>query len=192
MHQCFSLFKHDLLECTPWQCCRMCSLDFPKSLYSQYMSCILEHYGHAQSQGGRQPARRIPPHMLTREPPKTPIWTRFWTVFEITRAEVHHSPRFFLHVPQLTRPCRPCRGWRRPGLRCVPGASPSFDVLAKYLLQSQVSTHAYGCTSVWYGICVGSSRNFANNSKRIPYSLLNNLCSLYIIERLFVHNFQVA
>ena len=58
----FSLFKHDLLcGCTPWQCCRMYSLDLPVILYSYYMSCILENYEYARSQDGRQPAAAKPP-----------------------------------------------------------------------------------------------------------------------------------
>ena len=30
----FSLFKHDVYECTPWQRCRMYSLDLPVIIYS--------------------------------------------------------------------------------------------------------------------------------------------------------------
>ena len=53
----FSLFKHDLCECTPWQCCRICSLDLPVMLYSWYMSsCMLESYGHARTAARRDEA----------------------------------------------------------------------------------------------------------------------------------------
>ena len=39
----------------------MYSLDSPVILYSKFMSCILGNYGHARSQGGRQPAVAKPP-----------------------------------------------------------------------------------------------------------------------------------
>ena len=52
-----SLFKHDFCECTPWQCCRMYSLDLPVILYSKCMSCILEIYEYAEPR--RAAARRI-------------------------------------------------------------------------------------------------------------------------------------
>ena len=38
---------------------------------------------------------------------------QFWVVFETTRAEVHLSPRCFLHVHELAWLSRPCRGRHR-------------------------------------------------------------------------------
>ena len=32
-----SLFKHNIYKCTPWQCCRMYSLELPVILYSLYI-----------------------------------------------------------------------------------------------------------------------------------------------------------
>ena len=34
----------------------MYNFDLPIILYSYYISCVLTNYGHARSQGGRQPA----------------------------------------------------------------------------------------------------------------------------------------
>ena len=55
------LFKHGLFTIYPLAVSSHVHLDLPIILQSPCISCSLEKYGHARSQGGRQPESVMPP-----------------------------------------------------------------------------------------------------------------------------------